>query len=573
MRRGAPAYRASELFAASPRRACWLPADNCVLVYQKAADTASAWPKRGSFVREPPGGSSGDAPAFETVARLRGRLGRISQRGRRPTVSVERVTKFPAGFSWITYGVRSPAFPARTKRSFASGRLTGCSRPIARCRNSNRSARSRPAQCLRRASISRATIRRSSARRSSCQREGRGRHPAAVGLAGPDARGRAAGMRSRPTSSARWRRCIVSTGARRRLRNGARASRSRTPRYRRSTTGRRASAAGRLRPHPMAHRALRLAARQRADRGAPVARAWRLSARQFSRTRRTHLRDPRLGARPSRRSRRGSRLGVPAAISRRHAARLRARRAKPIFSPATRRSPGCTVDPASLRFYIVFSLLKLAFTHMAAARCFEDGLFNDLRMPAMATQIAPVFRQIAKIAGERGMNNSLAPSDRRHGRDAAEGSHSAYRRRLRARAGLRHHLHAEQPEAARFLVERLPDGAIASPRRARAATSRRSRQILPGAPLPDIARPCRVAGRRDASKRCATPAMRALRPHRLARRKSRALAGRGSGERGEHRSTPISTVRRNTNSRPAPSRCSSKCPAAPRRPEVRSPSC
>ena len=45
----------------------------------------------------------------------------------------------------------------------------------------------------------------------------------------------------------------------------------------------------------------------------------------------------------------------------------------------------------------MFSLLKLAFTHMAAARCFEDGRFNDMRMPAMATQIAPVFRQIAKI--------------------------------------------------------------------------------------------------------------------------------------------------------------------------------
>jgi aminoglycoside phosphotransferase (APT) family kinase protein len=57
----------------------------------------------------------------------------------------------------------------------------------------------------------------------------------------------------------------------------------------------------------------------------------------------------------------------------------------------------CTVGRAALKFYIVFSLLKLAFTHMAAARCFEDGLFNDLRMPGMATQIAPVFRQIAKI--------------------------------------------------------------------------------------------------------------------------------------------------------------------------------
>jgi aminoglycoside phosphotransferase (APT) family kinase protein len=60
---------------------------------------------------------------------------------------------------------------------------------------------------------------------------------------------------------------------------------------------------------------------------------------------------------------------------------------------------GLTVALESLKFYIVFSLLKLAFTHMAAARCFEDGQFNDMRMPAMATQIAPVFRQIAKILG------------------------------------------------------------------------------------------------------------------------------------------------------------------------------
>jgi aminoglycoside phosphotransferase (APT) family kinase protein len=58
---------------------------------------------------------------------------------------------------------------------------------------------------------------------------------------------------------------------------------------------------------------------------------------------------------------------------------------------------GLKVERGALKFYLVFSLLKLAFTHMAAARCFEDGRFNDLRMPAMATQIAPVFRQIAKI--------------------------------------------------------------------------------------------------------------------------------------------------------------------------------
>ena len=60
---------------------------------------------------------------------------------------------------------------------------------------------------------------------------------------------------------------------------------------------------------------------------------------------------------------------------------------------------GVKVAPASLKFYIVFSLLKLAFTHMAAARCFEDGRFNDMRMPAMGTQIAPVLRQIEKTLG------------------------------------------------------------------------------------------------------------------------------------------------------------------------------
>jgi aminoglycoside phosphotransferase (APT) family kinase protein len=57
---------------------------------------------------------------------------------------------------------------------------------------------------------------------------------------------------------------------------------------------------------------------------------------------------------------------------------------------------GASVDRGALKFYIVFSLLKLSLTHMAAARCFEDGRFNDMRMPAMATQMAPVFRQLEK---------------------------------------------------------------------------------------------------------------------------------------------------------------------------------
>ncbi|WP_420466020.1 phosphotransferase family protein [Panacagrimonas sp.] len=61
------------------------------------------------------------------------------------------------------------------------------------------------------------------------------------------------------------------------------------------------------------------------------------------------------------------------------------------------REAGFQVNPASLQFYLVFSLVKLAITHMAAVRCYEDGRFNDMRMPAMGTQIAPVLRQISKM--------------------------------------------------------------------------------------------------------------------------------------------------------------------------------
>ena len=39
---------------------------------------------------------------------------------------------------------------------------------------------------------------------------------------------------------------------------------------------------------------------------------------------------------------------------------------------------------------------KLAATHMAAARCFEEGRFNDMRMPAMGSQIATCLRQMEK---------------------------------------------------------------------------------------------------------------------------------------------------------------------------------
>lgn len=57
---------------------------------------------------------------------------------------------------------------------------------------------------------------------------------------------------------------------------------------------------------------------------------------------------------------------------------------------------GFKVDPESMHFYTVFSLLKLAITHMAGVHAFEKRGFSDMRMPAMGTQIAPVLRQIEK---------------------------------------------------------------------------------------------------------------------------------------------------------------------------------
>ena len=57
---------------------------------------------------------------------------------------------------------------------------------------------------------------------------------------------------------------------------------------------------------------------------------------------------------------------------------------------------GFGVSMASLRYYQALSLLKLAATHMAAARCFEEGRFNDMRMPAMGSQIATCLRQMEK---------------------------------------------------------------------------------------------------------------------------------------------------------------------------------
>jgi aminoglycoside phosphotransferase (APT) family kinase protein len=57
---------------------------------------------------------------------------------------------------------------------------------------------------------------------------------------------------------------------------------------------------------------------------------------------------------------------------------------------------GFEVSMTSVLYYRAFSLLKLAATHMAAARCFEEGRFNDMRMPAMGSQVATCLRQMEK---------------------------------------------------------------------------------------------------------------------------------------------------------------------------------
>ena len=58
---------------------------------------------------------------------------------------------------------------------------------------------------------------------------------------------------------------------------------------------------------------------------------------------------------------------------------------------------GFEVSMPTVRYYQALALLKLAATHMAAARCFEEGRFNDMRMPAMGSQVATCLRQMERV--------------------------------------------------------------------------------------------------------------------------------------------------------------------------------
>lgn len=57
---------------------------------------------------------------------------------------------------------------------------------------------------------------------------------------------------------------------------------------------------------------------------------------------------------------------------------------------------GTVVRPESVLFYELFNAFKLLVIHVGASRCFEDGGFADLRMPAMGAQIPRVLLQIEK---------------------------------------------------------------------------------------------------------------------------------------------------------------------------------
>lgn len=58
---------------------------------------------------------------------------------------------------------------------------------------------------------------------------------------------------------------------------------------------------------------------------------------------------------------------------------------------------GGKVSPASVHYYEVLSNFKLVAIHAAAAGCFEAGLFNDMRMPAMGAQMPRLLLQLEKM--------------------------------------------------------------------------------------------------------------------------------------------------------------------------------
>jgi len=62
---------------------------------------------------------------------------------------------------------------------------------------------------------------------------------------------------------------------------------------------------------------------------------------------------------------------------------------------------GIAVDPAAMRFYEALGTFKLAVIHVGAARCFEDGRFDDLRLAVMGVHLPRLLLQLeATIEGK-----------------------------------------------------------------------------------------------------------------------------------------------------------------------------
>jgi aminoglycoside phosphotransferase (APT) family kinase protein len=341
------------------------------------------------------GGGNTGSLAFEDTAALQHKLAAYLSEQTGSTVAVESLTKFPAGFSWITYGVRVNGYPQARDIILRIGPPYGLFAPYSAMPEfQSLSALATSAVPMPRAFSASDDVSILGAPFFLCERvdgdtplpwggqqnaalDGQRRESLANDFI--DALAALHTFDWRKTPLAGWGTGFTTENA------ADRQIDFWWDRFQRWA----------LRPHPMAHRAFAWLRRNqpRAPHVAIVHGDYRLGNFLERNDRITaildwelvHLGDPveDLGWAFLPQYRGGTGLVCGLASEEAFLARYEAR-------------SGVRVDRAAVHFYIVFSLLKLALTHMAAARCFEDGRFNDMRMPAMATQIAPVFRQIAK---------------------------------------------------------------------------------------------------------------------------------------------------------------------------------
>jgi aminoglycoside phosphotransferase (APT) family kinase protein len=332
--------------------------------------------------------------AFEDVGALRLRLGAYLSEQTGTTVAIDRLVKFPAGFSWITYGVSVTGFEPTADLILRLGPPYGLFAPYSAMPEfRSLSALRSSAVPTPRAFYASDDISILGAPFFICERVN-GDTPLPWGGQGSaldgarreslardfiEALAALHGFDWRASSLAQWGENVTIDNA------AALQIEEWRQRFRRWA----------LRPHPMAHRAFAWLGQNlpKASRVAIVHGDYRLGNFLERNDRITaildwelvHLGDPieDLGWAFLPQYRGGTGLVCGLASEADFLARYEAR-------------SGASVDRGALKFYIVFSLLKLALTHMAAARCFEDGRFNDMRMPAMATQMAPVFRQLEK---------------------------------------------------------------------------------------------------------------------------------------------------------------------------------